>query len=233
MKKIFYLVILISSITFGQERISKNLGDFSKIKVFSGLRVKLIKSDKAKIEIKGNNSDDVVVKNINGMLKLSVTLPNAFDEDKTLLRVYFVNELDLIDVNEGAVITSDDKIKQDYLELRAQEGAQIELRVKTSTLKVKTVSGGVITLAGKALNQDVIANTGGIYEGFDLQSQQAKVVAATGGEAEVNVTNLLEAKVKFQGYIIYKNEPKKIIKKKLLGGKICTIDNYDGNRTYN
>ena len=236
MKNIVLLLLLSASTIFAQQRVSKNLGDFNKLKVFSGLKVKLIKSDIPKIEIKGNNSEDVVVKNVNGMLKLSVTLPNAFDEDKTLVKLYFTNNLDLIDANEGAVITSDDKIKQDFIEIRTQEGAEIELRIKAQNIKVKAVTGGVVILSGKVLNQDVITNTGGIYEGFDLQSQNAKVIAATGGEAEVNVTDLLEAKVKFQGFIVYKEKPKKLKKKRLLGGTVCAKDDYinrGGTRVYN
>lgn len=236
MKKIILLLILTSTVTFSQQRISKNLGDFNKLKVFSGLRVKLIKSDKTSIEIKGNNSEDVVVKNVNGLLKLSVKLPHAFDEDQTFVRLYFVNEIELIDANEGAVITSDDKLKQSYAEIRAQEGAEIELRIETENLKIKAVTGGVVTLSGKAENQDVIANTGGVYEGFDLQTQNATVVAATGGEAEVNVVNLLNAKVKLQGFIVYKEKPKSLKKKRLLGGTICAVENYHhrgGTRNYN
>lgn len=236
MKKLLIILILSSTTIIAQQRITKNLGDFNKLKVFSGLRVKLIKSDKASIEIKGNNSEDVVVKNVNGLLKLSVKLPHAFDEDQTLVRLYFVNEIKLIDANEGAVITSDDKLKQSYTEIRAQEGAEIELRIKVQNLKVKAVTGGIISLSGKAINQDVIANTGGVYEGFDLQTQNATVVAATGGEAEVNVVNLLDAKVKLQGFIVYKEKPKSLKKKRLLGGTICAVEKYHqngGTRVYN
>ena len=236
MKKLTLLFLIISTTTFAQQRITKNLGEFNKLKVFSGLRVKLIKSDKEHIEIKGNNSEDVVVKNVNGMLKLSVKLPHAFDEDQTLVRLYFVNEIELIDANEGAVITSDEKLKLSYTEIRAQEGAKIELRIKAQNLKVKAVTGGIITLSGKALNQNVIANTGGIYEGFDLQTQNATVVAATGGEAEVNVSDLLDAKVKFQGFVVYKQKPKNLKKKRLLGGTVCSVEDYyhnGGRRNYN
>jgi len=235
-KKLFLLILLSTAISFSQQRISKNLGDFTKLKVFSGLRVKLIKSNESKLEIKGNNSEDVVFKNSNGLLKLSVTIPNAFDEDQTLVRLYYTGNLDLIDANEGAVITSDDKIKQEFIEIRTQEGAKIELRIKTINLKAKAVTGGIVSLSGKALNQTVIANTGGVFEGFDLVSKQANVTAATGGEAEVNVTDFLEAKVKFQGYVIYKERPKKLKKRKLLGGKITSIENYrnrDGSKVYN
>jgi hypothetical protein len=236
MKKLILLLILSTTITFAQQRISKNLGDFNSVKVFSGLRVRLIKSDVNKIEIKGNNSEDVVVKNVNGLLKLSVTLPNAFDEDETLVRVFYTTDLDLLDVNEGAVITSEEKIKQDFIEIKAQEGARAELRLETNNIKIKAVTGGNIILSGKTTNQTVLVNTGGIYEGFDLQSKQANVVATTGGEAEINTTDLLNAKVKFQGFIIYNTEPNKIIRKKILGGTICSKDNYrnnGGSRVYN
>lgn len=236
MKKLLVLLVLTPIILFSQERISQDIGSFNKLKTFSGLKVKLIKGNTNKIEIKGNNSENVVVKNVDGLLKLSVTLPNAFDEDKTLIKLYFTDDLELIDANEGSAITSEDELLQEFLTLRTQEGATIELRVQVLKLKIKAVTGGVVSLAGKVQSQNVIINTGGIYEGFDLQSQNATVAAATGGEAEVNVIDLLDAKVKLQGFIVYKAKPKNLKKKKLLGGVVCSVDDYHnegGERVYN
>ena len=70
MNKLFLLLFLSSATLFSQQKISKKLGDFNKVKVFSGLMVKLIKIDDNStqnyVEIKGSNSEDVVIKNVNG-----------------------------------------------------------------------------------------------------------------------------------------------------------------------
>lgn len=230
MKKIFLLLVLSSVTLFSQQKISKKLGDFNEVKVFSGLMVKLIKisddSTQNYVEIKGSNSEDVVVNNVNGLLKISVLFPKAFDSNNTFVKLYYTKNLDLIDANEGSIITSDKKITQDFIEIRAQEGAQIELNLNVNTLKVKTISGGNIALSGKVTNQTVIANTGGIYEGFNLQSKQGVVSSSTGAEVEVNVSDILNAKAKLRGFIYYLKEPKKIIKKSIIGGIIKSNSRY-------
>ena len=231
MKTIIYVFLFTSSLLFSQQRITKNLGDFNKVKVFSGLRVKLIKSESPSIEINGRQSENVIVKNVNGLLKLSVTFPNAFEVDKTFIKLYFTKDLQLIDTNEGSKITSDNAIEQDYLEVKTQEGAVIQLRLKVKNLKVKSISGGVISLSGDTTNQTVTVNTGGVYEGFDLHSDQANVIAATGGEIEIMAVELLEAKAKFKGTVYYKIKAQKVIKKESFGGIICDYEKR--NKYYN
>ena len=225
MKNLVYILVLVSSISFAQSRINKNLGDFNQIKVFSGLQIELVKSDANKIEIKGNQSEQVMVKNINGLLKLSLKAPSVFEAEDVMIRVYFTSNLDLIDANEGSIITSETKIVQDFLELKVQEGAQIEMRVTIKKLKLKSVSGGIILLAGKSTDLFATANTGGNIEAFDLEVKTANVIAATGSEIELNVTDILDANAKFKGQIIFKNKPKKIHKKKSFGGVITSIKN--------
>ena len=220
---------------FSQERITKNLGDFNQLKVFSGLHVKLIKSDTQKIEIKGYQSEAVIVKNVNGLLKLSVKLPEVFEADNTLVKLYYTNDFDLIDANEGAIISSKAIIKQEFIEVRVQEGAEIDLKLEVAMLKSKAVTGGVINLIGTAQTQDAQVNTGGQYEAFGLVSKKATVTASTGGEAEIYATDFLKATAKLKGIIIYKIKPKKLVKKEIIGGEVHYIKNYinaDGSLIY-
>lgn len=232
MKHLVYILFLVTSISFAQSRISKNVGDFNQIKVFSGLQVKLIKSNTNKVEIKGNKSEEVVVKNVNGLLKLSVKVPSVFEAEDVLIRVYYTSNLSMIDVNEGAIITSNDKIKQDFLELKVQEGAQIEMILATKKLKLKSVTGGIISLAGKSTDLSATANTGGNIEAFDLEVKTANVISSTGSEIEVNVIDVLDAKAKLKGEVIYKTKPKTLYKKKSLGGIVVSTKNRNSYQVY-
>ena len=237
MKKICLFTFLVFAFYgFSQNRITKNLGDFNQLKAFSGLHIKLIKDTANKIEIKGPQSEAVIVKNVNGLLKLSVKLPEVFEADNTLVKLYYTNDFDLIDANEGAIITSKNTLEQDFIEVKTQEGAQIDLKLQVDILKIKAVTGGVVSLLGKVHSQDVIVNTGGQYEGFTCASDKATIIAATGGLAEVLVTGYLKATAKLKGTIIYKIKPKKLVKKEILGGEVYFIKNYvnsDGSLIYN
>jgi hypothetical protein len=224
MKKLALLLFLTSSIVFAQETISKNVGDFSTLKVFNGLTVEIQKSNKSKIEISGSQSDEVTVKNSNGILKIRLKFPESFTAEDVRIVLFYDSSIAVLDANEGAVIFSKKKIKQQHLEVKVQEGARINVAVGTKHLVVKAVSGGIIKLEGTTQNQNVDVNTGGIYEAYELESKQTIVTAATGGIVKVYATEVLDAKVRFGGTIYYKGSPEVLKTKKIIGGSIKAID---------
>lgn len=213
------LISLVSIAGFAQNR-TQNLGDFSELKVFNGLSVEIERSVSPKIEISGEKTDEVVVKNVNGRLKLSLKFPETFNADKVKVKIFFSQDLSLIDANEGSAIFSEKVITQQKLAIRAQEGAYIHVPINIKYIIVKAVSGGAIKLRGETDNQDVEVTTGGIYEAYDLMSHTAEITSASGSTAEVTVSNTLDAKVRFGGKIFYKGEPKKVNTKKVIGGQI-------------
>jgi hypothetical protein len=220
MKKLALLLTLTCSILFAQEPITKNLGDFNTIKVYNGLTVKLQKSSTSKIEISGEKSEDVSIKNANGILKIRLKFPEGFTAEDVKITVFYNSNIDVLDANEGGNIISDETINQQHLEVKVQEGARIELPVETKYLVVKAVSGGIITLTGVTQNQTIEATTGAIYNAFDLQSKQTEVTAASGATVEVKTSEVLDAKVRFGGTIYYKGTPEVLKTKKIIGGTI-------------
>jgi len=220
MKKLALLLTLTCSILFAQEPITKNLGDFNTIKVFNGLTVELQKSSTAKVEITGKKSDDVSVKNSNGILKIRLKFPEGFTAEDVKITLYYNSKIDVLDANEGAEIFSEATLEQQHLELKVQEGAKIKMPVEVKYLTVKAVSGGIIELTGATKNQTVEATTGAIYEAYNLQSKEAVVTAASGARVEVKISEVLDAKVRFGGAIFYKGTPEVLKTKKIIGGTI-------------
>ena len=220
MKKIALLLTLTCSIIFAQESITTNLGDFNTIKVYNGLTVELQKSSTSKIEITGKKSENVSIKNSNGILKIRLKFPEGFSPEDVNITVFYNSNIDVLDANEGARILSDATINQQHLEVKVQEGAIIELPIETKYLVVKAVSGGIITLTGTTQNQNIEATTGGIYNAYDLQSKQTTATAASGARVEVKTSELLDAKVRFGGTILYKGTPEVLKTKKIIGGTI-------------
>lgn len=214
------MVFLIPLYVFSQETVTSNFGDFNIIKTYNALKVELIKSHESKVEITATNPSDVVVKNINGTLKITLKLQETFKGEVYTIKVYYSNILDIIDANEGSEITADHIINQPNIEVRTQEGARINLLLDVKYVTVKSVSAGVVHLKGKVKNQQVETNTGGIYRGYNLVSEQSYVVSATAGIAEVSATDMLDAKVTFGGEIYYKGNPEVLNTKKVVGGTI-------------
>lgn len=219
-KTVFLIALFISSISVGQTTITKNLGDFSTLKVYNGINVELIKSDEHKLVITGEKSEKVKVKNTRNILKISLRFPDLSADDKVEVKLYYNTEIKVIDANEGATITSKE-IEQPQIEIKAQERAFINIVLKVKHLKVKSSSGGIIKLTGTAKNQDIDLDLYGIYHGYGLQvSDNSSVRAGSGAKAEIFAGETLNAKVSFGGSIFYKGNPEVIKDKKVVGGII-------------
>ena len=198
MKKLVLLTILfVAFLTNAQTKVTKNLGDYTTLKVYNGIEVELIKATEEKLEITGEKSEMVKIKNVNNTLKLSLPFSikpadNAAN-GKVLIKIYYKNNIDVIDANEGATITGKD-FNQDKIEVNAQERAFINLTLTTKELKVRTSSGGIIKLSGTTNNQEVDVDLYGIYHGFNMKAaQKSAVKAGTGAKAEINADKKLKA----------------------------------------
>ncbi len=221
MKKIIYLsLFLMPFLASAQTTITKMLGEFSTIKVYNGIDLELVKSNENKIIITGDKADKVTIKNKNNTLKVSLRFPETTADGKVKITLYYVSLLKTIDANEGATITGKG-IKQPQIEIKAQEGAFINLVVNVKHLKVKSVSGAVIKLSGSTKNQTVDANLGGMYHGYKLMVSDLNYVrAGSGSKVEVQSGETLDAKVSFGGSIFYKGTPEVFKDKKVIGGVI-------------
>tara|TARA_B100000809_G_scaffold232465_1_gene248400 strand:- start:15212 stop:15901 length:690 start_codon:yes stop_codon:yes gene_type:complete len=229
MKNILYICALLFSFNaLAQSIITKNLGDFTTLKVYNGIEVELIKSKEHKLVITGEKSEIVKVKTVNNTLKISLPFSlipekNAAD-GKVLIKLYYNKNIAIIDANEGSTITGKEII-QDKLEVNSQERAFINLVVKVKYLDVRASSGGMIKLTGTAKNQNVDVDLYGIYNGFSLKNESNSTVkAGTGAKAEIFAGETLNAKVSFGGSIFYKGNPVVVKDKKIIGGIIQKRD---------
>ena len=121
--------MLTCSIVFAQETITKNVGDINELKVYNGLTVKVKKGSKSKVEISGSQSEDVTVKNADGILKIRLRFPDSFTAEDVNIIVFYNDNLTVLDANEGGRIVSENVFKQQHLEVRVQEGARINVNV--------------------------------------------------------------------------------------------------------
>lgn len=218
MKKVLIVAFaLIAQATFAQ--VTKNLGEFNTIKVFDKLNVKLIPASENKVVITGNREHEVEVVNNNGELKLRMPFPKLLSGDDISIKLYFIN-IDGISASEGSYVSSDSVFKQTIMDLNAREGAEINVKLDTQKVNVKAVSGGIIELSGEAVNQDVTIMSGGVLKSRELNTSQTSIEVSAGGNAEINATTLVDAKVKAGGSIYIYGKPRQINKETLFGGKI-------------
>ncbi|QLE01117.1 DUF2807 domain-containing protein [Galbibacter sp. BG1] len=221
MKNIFFTTfILLTTIVFAQDEVTKELGEYHEVKAYDGLSIKIKKSDENKAVITGKHADDVVFVNKKGTLKVRMKINEVFKGYNTFVVLHTKDLITSYDANENAFISSDETLKQVDLELNAQEGAKIDFDIEVQRLESKASTGGVITLIGTAKNQEVSINTGGRFEGSDLISEQTDVDVKAGGVADVNASEFIDADVKVGGTINVYGNPKVLEKQTFVGGTI-------------
>lgn len=221
MKIIYYILVCFFSISLSAQEGKNNVvGKFKELKVYDRIEVELIKSDENRVVVSGNNKEDVVIVHKKDILKIRMTLEEAFDGAQTKVIIYYTN-LEIIDSNEGAIVKSRDPIEQFELEIKAQEGGKVRLNVKTITfLDVKAISGGSIDVSGSAKHQSVDINTGGTYDGKDLVTEKTTVTIKAAGTAYIHATKEVIAKVRAGGSVYVYGNPEKLDENTILGGKI-------------
>jgi putative autotransporter adhesin-like protein len=226
MKNLVLLVVIsfVFQATMAQdEKLTQDLQPFSEIKAFDGIYVKLVKSNENKAVITGTNTKNVVIVNNEGVLKIRMKITKMFSGYRTFVVVYYSYKLVVLDVNEDARITCEDAIVQDVLELKAQEGGELQLYTEVEQLLVKTVTGGVVKTAGTADLQDVVINTGGIYEGKELKTKFSTINVNAGSRAEIYASDYVKATVKAGGEVLVYGNPAKMDEKTVFGGKITRM----------
>ncbi|REE08505.1 putative autotransporter adhesin-like protein [Winogradskyella pacifica] len=220
MKKIGLVLALVCSLFINaQDGIEKQVGEFSIVKVFDLIHLKMMASDENKVIISGKNRNDVEVVNNNGKLKIRMNLRESYDGDDTVVLLYFTS-VDEIDANEGAKVTVKETIKQYEIDLRVQEGAEITADLETTYANFRAVTGGIINTTGSSKNQDISIYTGGVFNGEDFITEKTDVSINAAGEAYVHATESANARIKAGGNVYIYGKPKEVEERTILGGKI-------------
>jgi len=221
MKKVLLIAFLGLS-QFISAQVTKNLGDFTTVRVFDKINVTLVKSSENKIVIKGSRAEDVEVVTKNNDLKIKMKLTELLKGEDIEATVYYKSVL-VVEASEGSYVGSADTFKATAFEVNAKEGSTIKLNVDVQKLTTKGNSGGKLELTGKAVNHDVTLTSGAILKGKGLDTTQTDISINAGGEATVTATDLVEAKTRAGGEINIYGNPKQVNQKKVAGGTINII----------
>ncbi|QCW98771.1 DUF2807 domain-containing protein [Aggregatimonas sangjinii] len=215
---------VISYVGIAQKATTKELEPFTMVKAYDRIVVKLVKGTENKLVITGDDQDEINISNKDGLLKIKMEFDNFMDGDEAQGTLYYSEPLTLIDANENAKIISDETIKGERVEIKAQEGGKINLKIALDDVYVKSISGSEIILNGSSATQEVMVNTGGRVENEKLNTEKTKVVVNAGGRANVKASDHVEAKVRAGGYIYIHGNPKDVERDKVFGGKIVIVE---------
>lgn len=219
------IIFLFGTLTIlGQSKIDRDLGDFSKVAVYDGINLELVKGGENKVEISGRNTDYVVVKNKNGDLKIRLNLEKRFSGDRTKVKLYYKSVYNIIS-HEGSNVFSNDTIDQADLNLKANSGSRQNLIVKLNSLNTVSTTGAIITVSGIVDYHDCSSSTGAEINAENLNTIETYANSTTGGLVNVSSLKELEVNSKLGGIINVHKKTDKIVESISLGGVVNYIYN--------
>lgn len=223
MKKKFLGIFLFVGMIFSFGQVERAVGNFSSLKVYDRINVELIESSKNTVEISGDEDGRIEIINKNGELKVRTKTTQFLKGENVRVKVYYDN-LNEIQASQGAVIISNEILKVNALKLISNEGSSIILELKVNQLAVRGNSGGEFKLSGSAKSQDIVMNSGAVFNGEKIKGEQVSIAVNAGGEAKVYTTETISAKIRAGGNIKIYGNPKNRNISTLIGGKIHFID---------
>ena len=229
MKKIKYIIIflVISSSLKAQNDTFSMLGEFNVISVYSGVEVDIIKGEENKIILNSKNALDNTTfgyKIKNKVLKLRVGIDKNLSLGNISVTLFYKDELDEIKLFQASKAKLIDTLIQTNIKIKVQEGSMFEGNLNTDKSTLEVFSGGTANISGVTSVSEIKTSTGGICLAENFKATQSNVKASIGSIAYVNSSLIMDV-ISTTGSIIrvYGN-PKKLITKTTLGGKIKSIE---------
>ena len=222
MKRFILTLLIIPSLLVSQEEINRNLGEFTKLSIYDGINVELIKSDENKVEASGENTRFVVVKNKNGNLKIRLNVQKRFSGDRTMVKLYYKNIYSFI-AHEGSNIFSKDTIKQADLKIKGHTGSRIDIPVELNSISVTSTAGAKITLRGSSTYLEASSATGSEINARNMVIEDGEVSALSGSMVDVRAETSLEAVARIGGVINIHSKTERITEKVSLGGSVIYL----------
>lgn len=219
MKHIIYILLLFTIPTLSQIKIDRDLGEFSKVAVYDGINLELVKSQENKVEITGKNTSFVVVKNKNGDLKIRLNLERRFSGDRTKVKLFYKTIYNIIS-HEGSNVFSKDTIKQADLNIKANTGSTQNMLINLNTFNTTAATGANINVSGRAEYHDSSVSTGAEINAEKLMTTETYASATTGGVLNVSAIKELEANSKLGGIINVHEQTDKITETISVGGVV-------------
>lgn len=108
------------------------------------------------------------------------------------------------------------------LTVKSSSTGNVSINTTCDEVEVEATSTGNVTLKGTCNTQQVNLNGTGNYRAFDLFSKECTVTTNGTGDARVNVSDILNARIRSIGNIYYKGDPKVYVQDSSIGNLIWT-----------
>lgn len=224
MRKLITIVFLtLCSFYFvnGQDTIRLvEVKSFSKLSVFGSFSVELMPDQKESVKLESSDIDLSKISIIQEGEFLQIKASKNLFSKHRKVKVYInYKQLSYIKANGGAYIESSKTVEKQNLKLIARNGSNFNFLVSAENLSVIVGQGATVSLEGACGNLEVKANSGGLFNAYNLKSAYTTAKAKTGAIIKISSSKNLEASVFANGQISYRGTPKLLVNQ-IFGGSV-------------
>lgn len=203
----------------------RNVSDFNKLKVSTGIDVELSQGNRHEVIIIANEDiiDDVVTEVSNGTLKLNIDRKWFGFGGNVDAKITFV-ELNSIDVSAGSDVHSVGLLGFDDIDIEASSGSDLKLNLEAFSVNLRTSSGSDANLKGSARNFSAKASSGSDISAYDFEVENATLECSSGSDVKAHVTKTLNVKASSGSDVNYRGNPELIDINTSSGSDLNKID---------
>jgi hypothetical protein len=192
---------------------------FEQLVVQGNIHLKLVHSEKTQLEFLTDSiPEELNIEWSDGILSLKN--PLDLKKSEAIEVKLYLSIVSDMEITRGAVVQSADVLKTSTLSLKTDTGGKIELTIEADSIYARINQGSDVILSGTTRSQSIHAITAGNFLGYELEARNTWVKANTGAQVKVNCTDYLYANIKSGAFLGYMDMPDHTEFKKSTGGKI-------------
>jgi hypothetical protein len=187
---------------------TRNLSEFSGIKVGSGIDVFLTQGVPQNVEVESDeNLQEWIRTEIEGTVLHIYTDKNIRLAKTKKVRIT-CQKIDNIEVSSAGDVTGLTPFKTDKLEINMSSAGDLKFEVEANDVNISISSAGNVSLKGKTNTLKADLSSAGDLNAYDLEAKVGDVSVSSAGSARVFVTEEASFRSSSAGDINYKGEPK-------------------------
>lgn len=187
----------------------RKLGNFGKLAVRVGMRVRITSGDAGTAELEGESNilEHVVTEVKNGELTVMLAQNKSYNHTKGVTVTIHVPKLDRLLVSTGCSVESDLPIKADKLTATVETGSRLTAPVATKNLNLTVKDGSQVNMQGTATEATIRLSGAGKLNAEKLTIAEADVELDGASRADILVTKTLSASADGVSTLNYAGNP--------------------------
>lgn len=187
----------------------RNVPAFDGVKVSTAIDVYLTQGDKNSVVVEADeNLHEYIMIEVRGGV-LTIFYDNVSIREVTMSRVHVtIKDITSLETTSAGDILGKTPLKCGDIEIGTSSAGDIKVDLIADNIEVDISSAGDVTLSGTANRLEADLSSAGELEASELRVKEAEVSVSSAGNANINVTERLEARASSAGDIRYYGDPK-------------------------